>query len=185
MHDPDLREYEALLAARYVLGVATVVEVAQVHARMESSADFVERVAGFCELFSDVELSGETLAPPPGLWSRIEAAVNDLDRLPAPRTAPLPTGHWEPFVPGIERRHLQAQESPGGQRILYRVSPGALFPERDYIAARECLLLDGELEVGGVIMRTGDRAERTTLQRPGEIVSRTGALYVCVDPLHG
>lgn len=181
MHEPNLREYEELLAARYVLGVATLAEISQVHARLDADGDFVERVAGFCELFSDVDLSGDTLTPPPELWGRIEAAIDDLDRLPLSRITPPPAGRWEPFAPGIERRPLQSHAPFGAHMILYRVAPGASFPEQDYAAAAECLLLDGDLEVGGVTMRTGDHADVSPLLSPGAIVSRTGALlYVRV-----
>ena len=183
MHDPDLSEYEEVLAARYVLGVATPVEIAQVHARLEDGGDFVSRVGAFCELFSDVELSEGTLAPSPELWARINTAIDDLEAFPTSNIAPPPIGTWNAFAPGIESRPVQV-ESPKDRHVtLYRMAAGTCFPVIEYMAAKECLLLDGDLEIGNVAMRVGDHANITSEAPPDEIKSRTGALiYIRAYP---
>ena len=69
---------------------------------------------------------GGAVAPPPGLWRRIAATIAD------------------------------ARASPGTQSYFLRVAAGAEIPRHAHAMDEHCVLLEGELEVGGARFGPGD-----------------------------
>lgn len=182
MYDPDLKAYEDMLAARYALGVAGAEEIMIAERRMASEDAFVDRVARYDALFSELDCSVEAIAPPAGLWDRIDQAVDDFEKSPLTQTVRPATLGWEPFADGIQRKLLHTDAEAGVQIVLYKVAPGTSFGAHGHLINEECLVLDGEIEVDGVVARPGDLHIAFADTRHGVLTSRTGALlYIRAD----
>jgi anti-sigma-K factor RskA len=77
--DPEARD---ALAAEYVLGTLEAREAAEVARAIETDADLAAAVARWESRLAPLQSLARPEAPPPGLWARIETA---LDPRPAPR----------------------------------------------------------------------------------------------------
>jgi anti-sigma-K factor RskA len=71
---PDLNDVEAL-AAEHALGVLSAAERAQAEERMASDPAFAALVESWRERLSPLVAAAPEIAPPPGLWPRIERAL--------------------------------------------------------------------------------------------------------------
>lgn len=90
----------------------------------------------------------ETALPPPALRRRLLERVADED---TPRHLSLPdaagpAAPWRPWLPGVARRVLLADT--GTCSYLLRLAPGAEIPAHRHAADEECVVLQGELEIG-------------------------------------
>ena len=184
MYDPDLKDHEDMLAVRYALGVAGANEILIAERRMASEDAFVERVARYDALFSELDCGLEEIAPPVGLWDRIDRAIDDFEKSPATHTVRPAEMAWEPFAAGIQRKLLHADAKAGVQVVLYKVAPGTSFAAHGHLINEECLVLDGEIEVDGVVARSGDLHIAFANTRHGVLTSRTGALLYARADLH-
>lgn len=61
---------------------------------------------------------------------------------------------WDDFAPGILRRVLWACD--GEAALLYRASAGAQVPSHRHQRDEECLMVEGEVFLDDVLLRTGD-----------------------------
>jgi len=182
MYDPDLKEYQDMLAARYALGVASAEEIAIAEQRIARENAFADSVARYDALFSELDCGIEEVAPPSRVWDRIAQAVDDFEKSPATQTVRPSALGWEPFAPGIGRKLLHTDSDAGVQIVLYKVASGTSFGAHNHLIAEECLVLDGEIEVDGVVARSGDLHIAFANTRHGVLTSRTGAiLYVRAD----
>ncbi len=171
-----MREHDDLLAARYALGVADAAEIVTVTGRMASDAPFAGRIAFFENVFSILDRDVTPVAPPPGLWDRIERAIDDHDLSPDTLTLRTAELGWAPYAPGIERKVLHIDSEKGESIALYRLQPGAVVPNHSHHLPEECLVLEGEIEVDGVTVRAGDLHLAFPASRHGPLTSRTGAV---------
>jgi len=72
-------------------------------------------------------------------------------------------GGWEPTgASGVEVRRLFVDRAANRMTAMFRMSPGAEYPEHCHDGHEECYVLDGDLHVGAeIVMHRGDyqRAE--------------------------
>ena len=102
-------------------------------------------------------LALQPVEPAPRVRARI------LDRLLS-RTTPAATLRtitvaadatpWQPFAPGIERKVLFQQA--GTFAFLLRLKAGAVIPAHEHASHEECLVLAGEVEIDGRVVRRDD-----------------------------
>jgi anti-sigma factor ChrR (cupin superfamily) len=78
------------------------------------------------------------------------------------RSADLP---WEQVAPGISRKILALDSGRSYSTSLIRAEAGAIYPRHRHAGVEELLVLEGDLRIHGVVMRTGDycRAEPGSL----------------------
>jgi anti-sigma factor ChrR (cupin superfamily) len=89
-------------------------------------------------------------------------------------TVPAEAGQWQIIAPGIARKILLRQA--GTLAFLLRLEAGAVIPGHDHAADEECMVLEGEVEVAGTLVRQGafHFAPRAVAHTP--ITARTAAL---------
>jgi anti-sigma factor ChrR (cupin superfamily) len=63
-------------------------------------------------------------------------------------------GEWREIAPGIERKLLW--ERGVASSSMLRVAPGASFPAHGHPIDEECLVLEGTLRIGSLLLRAGD-----------------------------
>lgn len=60
---------------------------------------------------------------------------------------------WQPFLPGIERQVLH--ENSGVMCYLLRFAPGAVLPAHRHPVDEECVVLEGSLRIGALVLAAG------------------------------
>jgi RNA polymerase sigma-70 factor (ECF subfamily) len=90
-HDPDRPEARDALAAEYVLGTLEAREAAEVERALPRDAALAGAVAAWEARLAPLQALAAPEAPPPDLWSRIEASL-----APAPAPARRPRA-WFPW----------------------------------------------------------------------------------------
>jgi anti-sigma factor ChrR (cupin superfamily) len=98
----------------------------------------------------------DAAAPSPTVWERISARVDHLEASRGTLTISSDDGVWEYFSPGVHRKLLHVDADAGWQAFLMKVEPGAGVPPHSHPRLEECLVLEGEFEVDGAVVRKGD-----------------------------
>jgi anti-sigma factor ChrR (cupin superfamily) len=62
-------------------------------------------------------------------------------------------GTWRDFLPGIQRKVLH--ESAGVMSYLLRFAPGAVLPAHRHPVDEECVVLEGTLRIGPLVLGAG------------------------------
>ena len=66
-------------------------------------------------------------------------------------------GEWQPAgSPGVEFKHLYTDSTQQVATMLVRMSPGSLFPRHHHAGAEQCLVLEGDLHFGNLVLHAGD-----------------------------
>ncbi len=63
-------------------------------------------------------------------------------------------GVWEPVAPGVERKLLW--ETADATSCMMRLAPGTSFPPHGHPLDEECVILEGSLRIGSVLLLPGD-----------------------------
>jgi quercetin dioxygenase-like cupin family protein len=88
------------------------------------------------------------------------------------------TAYPQLFIRLLHVDHLRGQFS-----AFIRLEPGGRFPEHSHDGPEECLVLEGELLVGGVRMKAGDFQRVESGSKHVEQHSPSGALLFLTAPL--
>jgi anti-sigma factor ChrR (cupin superfamily) len=86
-------------------------------------------------------------------------------------------GNWIEVASGIYRKHLF---SNGRTRaVLYRMLAGSAFPAHEHPSDEECVCLQGEVSLGGIVITAGDFHLAPQGASHGVISTATGCiLYI-------
>jgi anti-sigma factor ChrR (cupin superfamily) len=68
-------------------------------------------------------------------------------------TVPADGGDWHPFGPGLQRKVLH--EADGIMSYLVRLAPGARLPAHRHPVDEECVVLEGEVQIGALRVAAG------------------------------
>ncbi|MBC7376774.1 MAG: cupin domain-containing protein [Burkholderiaceae bacterium] len=80
---------------------------------------------------------------------------------------------WEPFLDGIRCKVLH--EDAGALSYLLRLAPGAVLPAHRHPQDEECLVLEGELQIGDAL----------TVSAGGYHLARAGVLHAAITSQAG
>lgn len=91
---------------------------------------------------------------------------------PQHHTLPLAEGAWQPFGPGVTMKVLHQD----GDTLSYllRLAPGAMLPAHRHPMDEECVVLEGEMRIGDVVVPAG-----------GYHLGRKGVLHDCLSAPRG
>jgi len=103
-----------------------------------------------------------------------EASPAAGERPDAPFTLRDAECGWDDFAPGIKRRVLW--QSQGEAAMLYHALPGAAVPRHGHQRDEECLMLDGELFLDEVLLRSGDYQLAPASTAHGGVFTDTGVV---------
>lgn len=115
----------------------------------------------------------------------IERIASDVGATLYLREAPAPDSErqsttdysaaaWADFAPGIKRRVLWTRGSEAA--MLYHALPGAAVPRHGHGHDEECLMLDGELFLDEILLRTGEYQLAPAGSEHGGLMTDTGAV---------
>jgi hypothetical protein len=107
------------------------------------------------------------------MWQKIERSLRqETTQYVTVRSG---EGAWVPLFPLVEMKLLHSICKSAS--FLLRLQPGARLPSHEHLAAEECVMLEGELDLGdGLIIRAGDYHLAPASLSHGTAVSRSGAL---------
>lgn len=83
-------------------------------------------------------------------------------------------GNWEEIALGIYRKRLIQTGKISAS--LYRMLPGSSFPAHDHPSDEECVCLEGEASLGGIVVREGDFHLAPKGVPHGTVTSKDGCL---------
>lgn len=63
------------------------------------------------------------------------------------------SGSWEPFLPGIDRKVLHQEGDV--MSYLLKFGPGAVLPAHRHPVDEECLVLEGSVRIGPLVLPPG------------------------------
>ncbi len=151
------QEDKEVLAAEYVLGTLD----SESRQRMEN--DFPrdpalrESVHAWEERLARLDQSIAPVEPPPGLWAKIEAALDKPSAgVDFGITLYENEGQWEVLLEGVQKKLLFRDPAAKTESYLLRVAPRTRFPGHHHEVSEECLVLEGEFMMGDLKLSAGD-----------------------------
>jgi quercetin dioxygenase-like cupin family protein len=108
--------------------------------------------------------------PRPGLWGRIEAALAAAD---APPKVVRREEGWRRYT-----RDVQIKPLWDANTFLLRCAPGGVLPAHEHPRFEHCVVLEGDMIVGGETYRSGDYHGVPAHVGHKAITSRTGLLML-------
>jgi uncharacterized RmlC-like cupin family protein len=146
-----------LLAAEYVLGTLDWGERRRVADGAAVDGDLRASIGAWEQRLQGLAEALPPAPAPAGVWSRIEAALDDPARsVPGATTVYAEQGKWMPVADGIAIRILTSDPAAGVHCYLVRAVPGARLGGHPHGRTEECLVLEGDLQFGNVHLAAGD-----------------------------
>lgn len=163
--DPELRDQ----AIQYAFGTLDEATRARFEARLEHSEELRGIVADARALADDLGTLVPEAVPPPGFLARIRARIEADEAGVQPwkrwREAEAPElgivfrdATWfEPTaIEGIQVRRLALDAAADRVTLEILMAPGSKYPAHRHGGVEECFVLEGDIDVGGVVMHAGD-----------------------------
>ncbi len=83
---------------------------------------------------------------------------------------------WQRLAPGIEYKMLVYDEQADSKSFLLRVAAGVRLPAHSHSDFEECLVLEGEFQLGDLKLRAGDFHAAAVHSSHDEAYTATGTL---------
>jgi anti-sigma factor ChrR (cupin superfamily) len=154
------------LAAAYVLGSLEADEARRFAEHLAGGCDACRaEVEDFAAVADDLALAVAPVAPPASARARLLADVGAPAEHPAMAASPLDARFvfvdgdhedWEDVAPGVARRALGTDRATRSRSYVIRMQPGATLRSHAHTVVEHCYILQGDFEVAGRRMQTGD-----------------------------
>ena len=109
-------------------------------------------------------------------WAMVEVLTGWLPYRGAPAvTQHVGEGLWTEIAPGVQQ-HILRPDGACHSRLI-RMAPGTRLSRRDHDRDEECMVIEGDVFFGDVLMRAGDYHLAPAGSRHGLVESDTGALF--------
>jgi quercetin dioxygenase-like cupin family protein len=155
-------------------------EAAAFEAALTAGSAELAAAAGFAPVVEGLAGAVGPVEPPPVAKERLLAALPPAGvhfRF-AGDGGFTPTRH-----PGVSVKLLHLDRQRRQFTVLMRLEPGAVYPAHAHDGPEECVVLEGEILVGGVRMRKGDYQRAEPGSEHVEQRSETGALLFVTAPV--
>lgn len=83
---------------------------------------------------------------------------------------------WQRVSALVEIRIVRREAATGRQTVMFRLQPGAVVVAHGHTQEEECLVLEGQIEIGEHVLRKGDLHIARPGARHAPITTRTGAV---------
>jgi anti-sigma factor ChrR (cupin superfamily) len=116
-------------------------------------------------------------------WQAVEVRINALAAARPRLTITKAAEVWFSVAPGVQKRLLHVDADAGWESFFLKLAPGAELPSHRHTATEEGLVLSGEIEIDGELLREGDLHIAFAGHDHGLLRSETGALLYIRGPL--
>lgn len=140
--------------AEYLLGLTDDEEAAAAEHEANESADFQADVADWAKRFAPLD-GTVTATVTQGLWSAIEARVQEIDAVPGIRTVQPEAGVWETITTGVARKIVYQDQTRNMLCYFVRLDAGATLPKHGHPGDEHCVVLEGTLRMGDTVFGPG------------------------------
>jgi anti-sigma factor ChrR (cupin superfamily) len=202
-HDPESGGPEGL-AALYAAGAMPSEERAQFEAHLEGCSACQEAVRELGQVVLAFAEAAPPVTPRPEVRERLlrqlgtgAAAASQPTPLKEQLTGAVTPGasqdlifrreapeEWKDGgVPGVRIRILFVDRERDQFTALVRMAAGASYPGHLHRGPEECLVLEGDLHVGDVVMRPGDYQRAAAGSRHGTQSTENGCLLFIISSL--
>jgi len=155
-----------------------------------------ERSAFELHLRSDCPVCTAELRSYDGVTEQLIVAIDPVAPDPAIRAELLArtmgvtihrsTEPWQPTpFPGVQMRLLNIDRDAGTYTTLLRLEAGGRLPSHVHEGAEECLVLEGDLRDGDLVLHAGDYQRSPAGSVHGELMSAAGCVALIRAPLGG
>ncbi|MDX1400988.1 MAG: cupin domain-containing protein [Kiloniellales bacterium] len=164
-----------LMAAEFVLGVLGDKEREIANDLTKNDPAFGEAVAAWEMRLGSIGDIAPAADPPGELFSEIESVIDKSDPR-GTKTVRADSEGWEALIPGVEKKPLLRNLETGEESFLMRVAPGTRYPEHEHSFIEECVVIEGELTMGRLVLNPGDYHVADVNSVHQEFRSEKGAL---------
>jgi anti-sigma factor ChrR (cupin superfamily) len=173
-------ENEELRAAELALGVLDTRTEAVARLRLVKDPALAEAVATWERRLTALAAAAPPATPDPALFDRVLAGTRASSQSPAANLiVRADEGVWREVAPGITMKPLWTDARTGRQAMLARCAPGAVFPGYTHACDEECLVLEGEIRFGELLLRAGDfHLARAGTEHPAAVSPGGCLLYL-------
>ncbi len=195
----------AELAALYVTGAMTEQERGDFERHLAQGCnDCDAEINQLCAPAAALAATIEPIEPDPAtraeLLARVAAAARPVAAV-SPKSAASPShaarpdpatdlfvlrsdeGAWEQLpVEGVSIRMLYVDRGRRQFTALVRMAPGAVYPEHTHEGAEECLVLEGDLRVGDLVLHPRDFQRTPPGFRQAVQLTENGCLLLVTTP---
>lgn len=170
-------------AALYSLGAMAEDEARAFAEHLAEGCVVCQReVAAFEAAAAALPMAVEEARPPAGLRARVLEKIAGPE--PGMHVIREGEGRFRPTpFPGVTAKTLYFDRETSMATNLLRLEPGASYPAHHHTAVEQCLVLEGEVRQGGVVMRAGDYSRNEAGSDHGRIYTETGCLLLLVSSM--
>ena len=93
-------------------------------------------------------------------------------------------GDWQFVCEGVQAKRLYADPSRDIVTMLIRMEPGSSYPPHRHGGAEQCLVLEGDLHVGDVVLHAGDFQAACTESVHDVSWTQDGCLLMIISSQH-
>lgn len=144
------------LPAEYALGLLRGDERRAAETRLAADSGLRKQADGWQAQLAPLDGAGAEPMPA-GAFEKILARIDD-EGLSLPGTATLrgASAEWLEYSEGIAYRVLKVDEQLKRQTLLVKMQPGAIYKSHAHDIDEECLVIEGDLRYGDLVLRAGD-----------------------------
>jgi anti-sigma factor ChrR (cupin superfamily) len=143
---------DSSLSAEYALGLLRGGE----RSAVEADAGLRDEAEDWQKKLAPLD-GGESEPVPSGSFEKILERIDETGiHLPGTATKRAADAEWNQYSEGIVFRVLKVDEVRGRQTLLVKMQPGALYKSHSHDIDEECLVIEGDLQYGDLVLRAGD-----------------------------
>jgi len=141
-----------------------------------SNHDIIDQDIISDEVMATLLEAAPSVPPPHTLRAKVLARIHGPTSMKELITLRGDEGKWIQMRTGIEIKLLFQDQNSKSRSLLMRVHAGATFPAHEHDGVEECLVLEGEFNMGDLTLRAGDYHLAQQGATHAALTSRTGAL---------
>ena len=145
-----------LLAAEFVLGTLDPDARARLEKSLPKDLALQEAVGRWEKRLAGLTTDEGSVEPPAAVWDGIDSALDNRGGETFSLAVRASEGEWVPHGEGIEKKSLFINREEGFEAFLLRFAPGAVLAPHPHRMTEECIVLEGEVEIGGTRLTAGD-----------------------------
>ena len=97
---------------------------------------------------------------------------------PETRTVRAASGEWHTVAPGVTIKLLRVDHDAGNMTAFIRMEPGSAISAHQHSRSEECLVIEGEISIGGHHLQAGDMHVAEVSTQHARVTSAQGALML-------
>lgn len=176
------------LAASYSLGALDPDEARAFEERLRADSGLAsEEVRAFQETAARLALALPPVRPSPAVREKLLARIQPASSEPMPGIHVLRAseeGWRQTAFPGVSYKQLYVDKATDMATSLLRIGPGATYPGHRHAEVEQCLVLEGDLRIGELVLHAGDYERAQAATTHPLIESRQGCLLLIIASRH-